>query len=719
MDWAFNSMTSSLVAIAQPLNANIKRQIINEIPEIKEEEKVKEIPEVKKIKEIPKTIKKLSGLKNDKKVIEATKSSEIEKNAKTKEKVAQKEEAKQDKKQINKLHNIMNKKLERKPPEEETQNNKELKVGASMKNLSSTLKVIASIIMLVTAASGAQIGTSHAKVSIMQINSIEISRKTWISENPQDIKEIVKIIKGPAIISERYVQEAKQIINDLGKPLRIEKNTITTNQEKEMLTRTDSINPVEISQTGITGYKEEEEKYLEKLIADLSIIFWIKEKNEISRILVSPKIDWRITTNYEDSKGEWQQNLENGWTSFIPGGAIISKPVEVFKKTARIGERSCITKANFSTKSSMTSDIIKIRNTEETILTENCRIGNRQITSQEKIKGNATISLPLECSVSSDILRCGRIKYLFENEEINQARIRRVSIEIEEKEQENTGTKPEVIAAIITSCIVIIVIIFIILYKTSTPNNSRPPSPNTSIEMEEMGPFKCLRTRNDTSEEREEYSIYNSYNSMDASWRLDRNNGENRSLNNTDVRRALIDSRFHQDEESAIACCYDPSFFKKETSDEKSLDSTQELTTKPKLKKKRKAPTIPEEDETTDTQQMSMDASWCLDRSDGTNRSLNQSEIEERKPTAPSPIYPQLPFNPYIRKNPPPMPVNTPPPSNKLGGIWIDDTPNQGELRGDEEEEMMYNHQLEPIKFKELEGLLTIGEQRARKENKK
>ena len=64
------------------------------------------------------------------------------------------------------------------------------------------------------------------------------------------------------------------------------------------------------------------------------------------------------------------------------------------------------------------------------------------------------------------------------------------------------------------------------------------------------------------------------------------------------------------------------------------------------------------------------------------------------------------------------MPINTPPPNSKLGGIWIDDTPNQGELKRDEEEEMMYNHQLEPIKFKELDGLLTVGEQKAKKENK-
>merc|ERR1712030_19743 len=130
-----------------------------------------------------------------------------------------------------------------------------------------------------------------------------------ISETSQNTKTILRIIKGPAIISERYVQETQQIINDIGKPLRIEKNTITKEQEEELLSETNTIDPTEIAQTGMAGYKEEEEKMLKKIIADLSIVFWVKEKNEISRILISPKIDWKITTNYEDDKGEWQQNF--------------------------------------------------------------------------------------------------------------------------------------------------------------------------------------------------------------------------------------------------------------------------------------------------------------------------------------------------------------------------------------------------------------------------
>ena len=110
----------------------------------------------------------------------------------------------------------------REPPEKDLQN--KIKSGVLVKNLTAPVKISIILIMLIAMASGAQIGTSHPRISIMQINSIEISRKTWISEIPQNIKETLKIVKGPAIISERYVQEAQQIITDLGKPLRIEKN---------------------------------------------------------------------------------------------------------------------------------------------------------------------------------------------------------------------------------------------------------------------------------------------------------------------------------------------------------------------------------------------------------------------------------------------------------------------------------------------------------------
>ena len=183
------------------------------------------------------------------------------------------------------------------------------------------------------------------------------------------------------------------------------------------------------------------------------------------------------------------------------------------------------------------------------------------------------------------------------------------------------------------------------------------------------------------------------------------------------MRRALIDSRFHQDEESARNCCYNSSNFTREnTSDELHyLDEdphsadTQNTSQSNKKPRKKQAPARPEIKEpainSEDEQQNSLDASWCLDRSDGTNRSLNQTEVEEKRPTAPDQIYPPLPFNPYFGHSPPPFPVNTPPsfdhspppfPVNTPPS-WKD-TPTLGEImemeRQEELEAAGYNHKL-------------------------
>lgn len=93
----------------------------------------------------------------------------------------------------------------------------------------------------------------------------------------------------------------------------------------------------------------------------------------------------------------------------------------------------------------------------------------------------------------------------------------------------------------------------------------------------------------------------------------------------------------------------------------------------------------------TQNQTSSIDASWRLDRSDGKNRSLNLTEIEERRPSAPIPMYPPLPFNPFFSHSPPPLPINTPPYRNNdltLGELMeIERREEEGE-----EEEANYNH---------------------------
>ena len=172
-------------------------------------------------------------------------------------------------------------------------------------------------------------------------------------------------------------------------------------------------------------------------------------------------------------------------------------------------------------------------------------------------------------------------------------------------------------------------------------------------------------------------------------------------MNDTDIRRALIDSRFHNDEESANNCCYSTSNFAQEdnseiqvhqSNDHQCTNTPHKQTSNVKRKKKKQAPPRPDIKKQAiieEEEQDSLDASWCLDRSDGTNRSLNETEIEDKRPSAP--IYPQLSYNPYFGDEPPPLPAISP------SSSWAD-TPTMGELeeraRVEELEAAGYNHEL-------------------------
>ena len=151
----------------------------------------------------------------------------------------------------------------------------------------------------------------------------------------------------------------------------------------------------------------------------------------------------------------------------------------------------------------------------------------------------------------------------------------------------------------------------------------------------------------------------------------------------------MIDSRFHRNEESAKDCCYNSSeFSNKESSTDKIYGPDPHIdlienggTIIPQAK------WFPKETCDTQDHTSSMDASWRLDRSDGTNRSLNLTEIAERRPSAPTPMYPPLPFNPFLSKSPPPMPLNT---DLTLGELMEIERKEEE----DEEEAANYNHGL-------------------------
>merc|ERR1712030_72160 len=138
---------------------------INEVPEINEKDGKKV-----KLNEIPKMTKNIKTIKTKDKEQENHKEKDELKKDENKEEV--KTEDQKDK-QLKNLQNLMNAKLEREPPEKELYKDKEKKFGTSVKSATLPIKSLIAIVMLVTVASGAQIGTSHKKISIVQINSID------------------------------------------------------------------------------------------------------------------------------------------------------------------------------------------------------------------------------------------------------------------------------------------------------------------------------------------------------------------------------------------------------------------------------------------------------------------------------------------------------------------------------------------------------------------
>ena len=161
------------------------------------------------------------------------------------------------------------------------------------------------LLSLVTIISGAQIGTSPTGISVIQIDSMALKRTTWITEETlEGQKETLKTIRGSAIISDRYANEARNIAYGLSRPYNIEQETISAIEEKELINNKSTVNLSEIQPPSIKGYNEQEKEAITKIIADISLVFWIKEDNELSRVLISPQLDWKVTSDYKDISGE-------------------------------------------------------------------------------------------------------------------------------------------------------------------------------------------------------------------------------------------------------------------------------------------------------------------------------------------------------------------------------------------------------------------------------
>ena len=180
--------------------------------------------------------------------------------------------------------------------------------------------------------------------------------------------------------------------------------------------------------------------------------------------------------------------------------------------------------------------------------------------------------IPLEFSISWSKIKCGETHFNFKDNKNIPSRSQGVKIKYPSDELQTalhqTNQSNSIVIGVSIGSVIGITIATMVFrkYKTSTQNNSWPASINgldsntdPTEHSEPHGPFRCKRRANETSEEREDYKIFNSYKSMDSSWRLDRKNGDNWSLDESEVRKAKVDSRIHRDTISALGCCYEES----------------------------------------------------------------------------------------------------------------------------------------------------------------
>ena len=130
-----------------------------------------------------------------------------------------------------------------------------------------------------------------------------------------------------------------------------------------MMKERNMILPSQIKIKQNEGYTGKEQETIANIIADLSVEYWIQTEGKISKILIYPQLNLKVILKYKDNKGEWQQNLDNGWIRFTPRGTIISKELQIFGHTIRVGDRSCIIKFSitFSTESSEKIDKIILK----------------------------------------------------------------------------------------------------------------------------------------------------------------------------------------------------------------------------------------------------------------------------------------------------------------------------------------------------------------------
>ena len=110
---------------------------------------------------------------------------------------------------------------------------------------------------------------SQSKVEVTQIDAMMISGESWIVESkqasePANDNRILKTMKGPAILSERYTQQAIIIAKELTKTSKLNANSITEKESKRMVKKREKIAPSDTVIKSPDCFTKKEQKSIKK-----------------------------------------------------------------------------------------------------------------------------------------------------------------------------------------------------------------------------------------------------------------------------------------------------------------------------------------------------------------------------------------------------------------------------------------------------------------------
>ena len=131
------------------------------------------------------------------------------------------------------------------------------------------------------------------------------------------------------------------------------------------------------------------------------------------KTLVVPIIDFNQSKVFKTDQGLLKEYSDKDTYTLLSQDSVLSKEITLFKRKIQIIGSSCSV-ANSVNSSSTPSGNYLVENYKFTFsgqltLTETCFINGKNNTQDWTYTNEANISLPLTCSIKSDLINCGSV----------------------------------------------------------------------------------------------------------------------------------------------------------------------------------------------------------------------------------------------------------------------------------------------------------------------